>query len=118
MKQTAARYRFRSPRAVNLLSGCLTAETSSTKGYEGFGSDNDQSGITAEWVEKAGRILHALDAAASPQDLAGVPGYRLHPLKGKRKETWSTTVSGNYRITFKWKNEGPYDVNLEDYHGK
>ena len=88
------------------------------KGLRRLWVDNDRSGVLAEWVEKAGRILHALDAAAHPQDLAGVPGFGLHPLKGNRKDTWSTTVSGNYRITFKWKNEGPYDVNLEDYHGK
>ena len=31
-------------------------------------------------------------------DALGVPGYRLHPLKGDRKGYWSVRVSANWRI--------------------
>jgi len=88
------------------------------KGLREFYVDHDPSGLNPDWVERAGRILEALDAITDPKELYGVPAYRLHQLKGKRKGTWSTRVSKNYRITFKWRDEGPYDVNLEDYHGK
>ncbi|MGB0563272.1 MAG: type II toxin-antitoxin system RelE/ParE family toxin [Spirulinaceae cyanobacterium] len=37
-------------------------------------------------------------------------------LKGNRKGTWSIRISGNWRLTFKFKNQDVYDVNLEDYH--
>ncbi|VAW93550.1 Toxin HigB, partial [hydrothermal vent metagenome] len=44
------------------------------------------------------------------------PGYRFHELTGKRKGTYSVTVSGNWRITFAFRQGNAYDVNLEDYH--
>jgi len=87
------------------------------KGLRALWVDNDRSGLKPEWAARAARILQALDAATSPDDLKGVPGFGLHQLKGNRKGTWSLTVSRNYRITFKWRDAGPNEVNLEDYHG-
>ncbi|SRR5579883_2104630 len=76
-------------------------------------------GIRADWVAKVRRILQALDAATDPSELSGIPSFHNHALKGNRKGTWSATIQGNWRITYKWrKDEGPYDVNMEDYHGK
>ncbi|MBU1180773.1 MAG: type II toxin-antitoxin system RelE/ParE family toxin [Proteobacteria bacterium] len=37
-------------------------------------------------------------------------------LKGKRKDTLAVKVSGNWRVTFKLKNENVFEVNYEDYH--
>lgn len=45
-----------------------------------------------------------------------IPGYALHPLKGSRKDTWSISVSGNWRITFEFYDGNAYIVNYEDYH--
>jgi len=45
-----------------------------------------------------------------------LPGYRLHRLKGDRADTWSVTVSGNWRVTFTFEGEDAFDVDLEDYH--
>ncbi|MBI4533872.1 MAG: type II toxin-antitoxin system RelE/ParE family toxin [Candidatus Melainabacteria bacterium] len=45
-----------------------------------------------------------------------LPGYKLHRMTGNRKDTWSITVSGNWRITFRFQDGYAYDVNLEDYH--
>ena len=59
--------------------------------------------------------LAALDTAHCIEDL-DVPGYRLHKLKGKLKEFWSITVSGNWHITFKYSDGNVYVVNYEDYH--
>ncbi len=87
------------------------------KGLRLLWVDEDRSKLPAQYVKKIGRILQALNVATSPQDLGGVPGYGLHALKGDREGTWSAAVSRNYRITFKWRDAGPYDVNLEDYHG-
>ena len=88
------------------------------KGLRHLWVDDDRSGLKVEWVEKVMRILQALDAAATPEDLRGVPSFGLHQLKGNRKGTWSVTVNRNYRITFIWHDAGPRDVNLEDYHGR
>ncbi len=59
--------------------------------------------------------LAALDTAVSIEDL-NIPGYRLHPLKGARKGTWSITVNGNWRVTFEFTNGSAFIVNYEDYH--
>ncbi len=45
-----------------------------------------------------------------------LPGYRLHQLKGDKKGIWSITVSGNWRITFRFDDGSAHDVDLIDYH--
>lgn len=76
----------------------------------------DESKVNAEWRRKVARILSALNVAVAPEEL-NIPGYRWHPLKGDLKGTFAVSVSPNWRITYKWDHEGPFDVNLEDYHG-
>ncbi len=45
-----------------------------------------------------------------------MPGYDLHQLKGDRKDIWSISVSGNWRITFRFIDGDAEILNLEDYH--
>jgi len=59
--------------------------------------------------------LTALDTAQAIQDM-DIPGYRLRPLKGKLKGRWSISVSGNWRLTFEFKDGDVYLLNYEDYH--
>ena len=44
------------------------------------------------------------------------PGWRLHALKGDYAGHWSVSVSGNWRIVFRFEDENAYDVDLIDYH--
>jgi len=46
------------------------------------------------------------------------PGWKLHPLKGAWKEFWSLTVTGNWRLIFRYDNEAnsASDIDLIDYH--
>ena len=50
-----------------------------------------------------------------PADL-DLPGYRLHALKGDCKGYWSVTISGNWRIIFRFEDGNALDVDLVDYH--
>ena len=75
----------------------------------------DRRGIRPDLVDKAERILTALDAATTPHGL-DVPGYRLHPLKGDQKGFWSVTVRANWRIIFRFEGEDAHDIELIDYH--
>lgn len=59
--------------------------------------------------------LAALNTAMKVSDL-DIPGYRLHPLKGVRKTIWSIAVSGNWRLTFEFRDGHVYLLNYEDYH--
>jgi proteic killer suppression protein len=40
----------------------------------------------------------------------------MHELQGDRKGTWSISVTGNLRLTFRFEDGDAVDVDLEDYH--
>ncbi len=60
-------------------------------------------------------MLAALDSAHVIADM-DLPGFRLHALKGLIPQRWSVSVSGNWRITFEFRNGNAYVVDYEDYH--
>jgi proteic killer suppression protein len=60
-------------------------------------------------------ILGRLDSADIVADM-NFPGSGLHPLKGDRKGAWAVSVSGNWRITFRFDNGNAHEVHYEDYH--
>ena len=72
-------------------------------------------GVSAAHVDKIKRILARLDEAVEVKNMA-LPGFRLHPLKGKLKGRWLVSVSGNWRIVFRFEKSNAYDVDLVDYH--
>lgn len=85
------------------------------KGLERFYRSGKTSGIQSKHVKRLRLILTNLDQAESPDDM-DLPGLRLHELKGNRKNIWSVSVSGNWRITFRFKGKDAEIVNYEDYH--
>ncbi len=76
---------------------------------------DDRRYLNPQHVDKIQRILAFLEAAQQPADMRQ-PDFRLHPLRGDRDGTWSVSVSGNWRITFRFKVQEAVDVDLEDYH--
>jgi len=60
-------------------------------------------------------LLAALDTAQSIQDM-NVPGFKLHPLKGRLKGRWAISVSGNWRLTFEFREGDAHLLDYEDYH--
>ena len=60
-------------------------------------------------------MLDLIDSATEVKQL-DIPGMHLHPLKGQRKGAWAMSVSGNWRLTFRFVGEDASDLNLEDYH--
>jgi proteic killer suppression protein len=85
------------------------------KGLRVFFETGSKKGIQAKHAIKLRLQLAALDTAQVIEDM-DIPGYRLHQLKGLRKDTWSITVNGNWRITFEFENGHAYIVDYEDYH--
>lgn len=85
------------------------------KGLDCFFTQNDIHLLNSQFASKIARILDRLDVSEVVNDMR-IPGWSLHALKGNRKDTWSVTVSGNWRITFKFVKGNAYEVNLEDYH--
>ena len=59
--------------------------------------------------------LAALDTARSIADM-GVPGFRLHALRGDQAGRWAIWVSANWRLTFEFRDGDAFVVDYEDYH--
>jgi len=66
-------------------------------------------------VPRLRRLLASLSAATSARNM-NIAGYQLHQLTGKRKGEWAVSVSGNWRLVFRFDGENPTDVDLVDYH--
>ena len=73
-------------------------------------------GVRPDVVRRVRNVLAALIAAQEIGGVAGPPGWRVHRLVGDRANTWSISVSGNWRITFDLIDGEICDLNLEDYH--
>lgn len=73
------------------------------------------SGIQAVHATKICDRLTFLHSAVTIEDM-GIPGYRLHELKGKLKGHWAIDVRKNWCIVFRFKDGDAYVVNYEDYH--
>jgi proteic killer suppression protein len=67
-------------------------------------------------VEAAHDLLAALDAATSLQDLSPLKSIGLHKLTGDRKGQWAMTVSGPWRICFRFRDGDAYDVEITNDH--
>lgn len=85
------------------------------KGLKRLFETGDRRGVTTDLADRLRRQLDVLNRARTPSDV-NLPGYRLHRLKGHRADTWSITVSGNWRITFTFADGDASGVDLEDYH--
>lgn len=85
------------------------------KGLKRLFLEDDRSKLDAQDADKIARILARLSQSRTPQDMA-IPGFRLHPLKGKRQSYWAVTVRANWRIVFRFDGEDAVDVDLIDYH--
>ncbi len=71
------------------------------KGLQRFYKMGTSSGIQAKHARRLKLILTNLDQAEGPNDM-DLPGLRLHELKGSRKNIWTVSVSGNWRVTFRF----------------
>lgn len=65
---------------------------------------------------QAERKLLMLDSATTLSDLASPPGNRLEALKGERRGQHSIRINEQWRLCFRWTDDGPEDVEIVDYH--
>lgn len=62
------------------------------------------------------RKLRMLDAASKIIDLRVPPNNQLEALKGNRRGQYSIRVNRQWRLCFRWSENGPANVELVDYH--
>ncbi|MFL1483640.1 type II toxin-antitoxin system RelE/ParE family toxin [Marinobacter sp. LN3S78] len=72
------------------------------KGLKRFYSTGSTAGIQPDHARKLRMQLAALDTATSVEDM-DIPGFRLHPLRGKTKGVgrFGLTVIGAWRSNFR-----------------
>ncbi len=85
------------------------------KGLKRLYQDDDPRGVIADHAEKLRDILARPDAAGSISDM-DLPGFRLHPLKGRLQGFWAVTVRANWRVIFRFADGDVFDVDYLDYH--
>jgi proteic killer suppression protein len=88
------------------------------KGLRRLFEDGSAKGIPPAMADKLRKLLFAMETAESLAQLARFPGWKLHPLKGDRKGSWSLSVTGNWRLIFRYDEttNTASDIDLIDYH--
>lgn len=85
------------------------------KGLRKLFETGSSVGVQASHSKRLRMQLAALDTAHTIDDM-DVPGLALHPLKGSMRGRWAVSVSGNWRLTFEFKDGNAYVLDYEDYH--
>ncbi|MCE7030715.1 type II toxin-antitoxin system RelE/ParE family toxin [Jiella avicenniae] len=73
-------------------------------------------GFPADLIRPAQRKLRYLADAGRLSDLASPPGNRLEAPKGDRSGQYSIRINDQWRICFRWTDEGAEDIEIVDYH--
>ena len=88
------------------------------KGLKRLYAEDNVKGVSPDSADKLRKMLAFLDEMQDPDELRSLPVWKAHILTGERKGTWSLSVTGNRRLTFRIDavEREIYDINLEDYH--
>ncbi len=85
------------------------------KGLKKLYETGSVAGVQSGHKNRLLMILIALETSREIEDM-DIPGFKFHPLKGKMKGRWSVSVSGNWRITFEFRDGNAHVLDYEDYH--
>ncbi|MGH8557970.1 MAG: type II toxin-antitoxin system RelE/ParE family toxin [Methylococcales bacterium] len=72
-------------------------------GLQSFFETGSKAGIRPEHASRLTRILGVLDAAILIEQI-NLPGLKLHKLTGNLDGYWAVSVSGNWRVIFRFEN--------------
>jgi proteic killer suppression protein len=88
------------------------------KGLRQLHAQGNAKGVPPEMADKLRKLLFALETAEKLDQVSKFPGWKLHSLKGERKGLWSLTVTGNWRLVFRYdeSTNTASELDLVDYH--
>lgn len=88
------------------------------KGLKQLYETGGMKGVQPAFADKLRKLLLALETADNLEQVGRFPGWRLHALKGELKGCWSLTVSGNWRMVFRYNeaDNTASELDLIDYH--
>ena len=85
------------------------------RGLRALYDERTERRVSPAHVDRLRDILAVLDNSSGPDGM-DLPGFRLHPLKGPLKGHYAVSVSGNWRVTFRFEGGHAVDVDYLDYH--
>lgn len=97
----------------------MSIHSFSHKGLKLLYLEGDGSKVQSKLVPKLKRLLFMIETLEKvPEDLKGLKHLQPHKLKGDYSEYWAITVTGNFRIIFKFDsdNQQATHIDLLDYH--
>jgi len=88
------------------------------KGLRQLFEDGNAKGLPSAMADKLRKLMLALETAETLEQMNRFPGWKLHPLKGELKGLWSLSVTGNWRLIFRYdeSTNTASDLDLIDYH--
>jgi proteic killer suppression protein len=88
------------------------------KGLKKLYAEDNARRVPPHSADKLRKMLAFLEDMEDPDELRSLPTWKAHTLTGDRRGTWSLSVTGNLRLTFRINaaEEEICDVDLEDYH--
>jgi len=95
------------------------------KSFADRGTENIFNGLNTKAARKscpremwriAARKLDQLDSVQRLEELLIPPGNRLEALAGDREGQHSIRINQQYRICFRWTDDGPANLEIVDYH--
>lgn len=85
------------------------------KGLRMYYEEGNGMKLPAMQLSKIRRIFSLLDAVTSEEDINAL-GSGIHKLKGTYSGFWALSLTGKYRIIFRFHEGDIYDVDYLDYH--
>ncbi len=88
------------------------------KGLRRLQEEDNTKGVPPAMADKLRKLLFALETADELDQVSRFPGWKLHPLKGDLKGFWSLSVTGNWRLIFRYDEQTntASDLDLIDHH--
>jgi proteic killer suppression protein len=85
------------------------------KGLAALYHDDLTKGVKQSHAKRLRQILFLLDTAFVAEDMNS-PDLNFHQLKGDLAGFHAVSVSGNWRVIFRFEDNQAVDVDLIDYH--
>jgi proteic killer suppression protein len=89
-----------------------------SKGLRLLHKDGNAKRVPPAMADRLRKLLFALETADHLDQIGRFPGWKLHPLKGGMQGFWSLSVTGNWRLIFRYdeRTNTVSDLDLIDYH--
>jgi toxin HigB-1 len=91
-------------------------QTFSQPWLEEFWHSGKHKRVPSELEARLLRKMDMINRAAGLKDLSAPPSNHLHTLHGDREGQWAISVSGAWRLCFRFENGDVFELELLQYH--